>query len=92
VIRRVRRSRSRGSARSVVTAGPRRSHLYISTRIHGRIATRGGDPLQIKRMSLEIPTDLWLRWKVQAAKEGVSMKDLVVRLLSAYLDRKEGKK
>ena len=48
--------------------------------------------MQIKRMSLEIPADLWLRWKVQAAKEGVSMKDLAVRLLSAYLDRKEGKK
>jgi hypothetical protein len=46
----------------------------------------------IKRMSLEIPSALWLRWKVQAAKEGVSMKDLVVRLLNTYLDRKEGKK
>jgi hypothetical protein len=39
-------------------------------------------------MSLEIPAELWLRWKVQAAREGVSMKDLVVRLLTAYLDRK----
>jgi hypothetical protein len=48
--------------------------------------------LKIKRMSLEIPFPLWLRWKVQAAREGLSMKDLVVRLLAAYLDRKEAKK
>jgi hypothetical protein len=47
--------------------------------------------VKVKRTSLEVPSDLWLRWKVQAAKEGVSMRDLVVRLLTAYLDRKEGK-
>ena len=43
-------------------------------------------------MSLEISPDLWLRWKIQAARESVSMKDLVVRLLTNYLDRREAKK
>lgn len=43
---------------------------------------------KVKRTSLEVPADLWLRWKVQAATEGVSMRDLVVRLLMSYLERK----
>ena len=47
--------------------------------------------VKVKRTSLEVPSDLWLRWKVQAAKEGVSMRDLVVRLLTSYLERKEGR-
>ena len=34
---------------------------------------------RIKRTSLEIPEDFWLRWKVQAAREGVSMRDLLLR-------------
>ena len=45
--------------------------------------------VKVKRTSLEVPADLWLRWKVQAAREGVSMRDLVVRLLTSYLGRKE---
>jgi hypothetical protein len=51
---------------------------------------KGGGSLarKIKRTSLEIPEDLWLRWKVQAAREGVSMRDLVIRELTRHLDRK----
>lgn len=45
--------------------------------------------VKVKRTSLELPADLWLRWKVQAAREGVSMRDLVIRLLTSYLERKE---
>jgi hypothetical protein len=44
---------------------------------------------KIKRTSLEVPEGLWFRWKVQAAREQISMRDLILRELSRYLDRKE---
>jgi hypothetical protein len=53
----------------------------------------GGDRLaeKIKRTSLEVPEELWFRWKVQAAREGISMRDLILRELARYLDRKGAK-
>jgi hypothetical protein len=49
----------------------------------------GNKPMRIKRTSLEVPEALWLRWKIRAAKEGVSMKDLVLRALTRYLGRQQ---
>lgn len=46
----------------------------------------------VKRTSLEVPGDLWFRWKVQSAREGVSMRDLILRELTRYLDKKEARK
>lgn len=48
--------------------------------------------VKLKRTSLEVPVDLWFRWKMQAAREGVSMRDLFIRELTRYLDRKEAKR
>jgi hypothetical protein len=51
-----------------------------------------GGVVKVKRTSLEVPSDLWLRWKIRAAQENVSMKDLFIRVLADYLNRKEVKK
>lgn len=38
----------------------------------------------------DFPEDLHHRAKVQAAKEGITLEALIIRLLQEYLDRKGG--
>lgn len=38
----------------------------------------------------DVPEELHRRAKVQAAKEGISMKDLIQKALLEYLKKKEG--
>jgi hypothetical protein len=40
---------------------------------------------------LKIRKDLWLAWKIQAAREETTMSELAERLVSEYLKRKGAK-
>jgi predicted HicB family RNase H-like nuclease len=41
-------------------------------------------------MMRDFPDDLHRRTKVQAAKEGITMKALIIKLLEEYLEREAG--
>jgi hypothetical protein len=60
--------------------------LYTSTSYKGQMMRspqigKRIDPKVIKRLTLEIPTDLHTRIKIEAAKAGVNMADVVRPLL-----------
>lgn len=50
--------------------------------------------MELKPLTLKVRKDIWLAWKIQAAKEETTMSELGERLLSDYLKRgrKEGGK
>ena len=47
--------------------------------------------MELKTLCLKIRKDIWLSWKIQAAKEETTMSELSERLLSDYLRKKGGK-
>jgi hypothetical protein len=44
--------------------------------------------MQQKVLSLKIRKDIWLEWKIQAAREETTMSEIAERLLEEYLRRK----
>ena len=47
--------------------------------------------MDLKPLCLKIRKDIWLSWKIQAAKEETTMSEIAERLLSEYLRKKGGK-
>ena len=45
--------------------------------------------MKVKRVSVEVDTSFWLRWKVAAARQGISMKALAVRELEKHLSKEK---
>jgi hypothetical protein len=54
----------------------------------GRPKKKEGKPMQQKALSLKIRKDLWLEWKIQAAREETTMSEIAERLIMDYLKRK----
>jgi hypothetical protein len=54
----------------------------------GRAKKKEGKPMEQKVLSLKIRKDLWLEWKIQAAREETTMSEIAERLISDYLKRK----
>jgi hypothetical protein len=46
-----------------------------------------GKPMELKPLTLKVRKDIWLDWKIQAAKEETTMSELAERLVSDYLKR-----
>ncbi len=44
--------------------------------------------MELKALSLKIRKDIWLAWKIEAAKEETTMSELAERLVSEYIKRK----
>jgi hypothetical protein len=51
----------------------------------------GKKTMELKPLTLKVQKDIWLAWKVQAAREETTMSELAERLVSEYLKRKGGK-
>ena len=49
------------------------------------------DSAQIVRLTIELPLELRQKLKVQSAIDGVNMRDAVIKLIEAYVEKK-GKK
>ncbi|MBI4522777.1 MAG: hypothetical protein HY695_03065 [Deltaproteobacteria bacterium] len=47
--------------------------------------------MEIKPLQLKIRKDLWLAWKIQAAREERTMSEIAEQLISEYLKKKGGK-
>jgi hypothetical protein len=56
-----------------------------------RARKKGGKDRELKPLTLKVRKDIWLDWKIQAAKEETTMSELAERLVSEYLKRKGGK-
>jgi hypothetical protein len=54
----------------------------------GRAKKKGAKPMEQKVLSLKIRKDLWLEWKIQAAREETTMSEIAERLIADYLRRK----
>jgi vacuolar-type H+-ATPase subunit B/Vma2 len=54
----------------------------------GRPKKKEGKFMQQKALSLKIRKDLWLEWKIQAAREETTMSEIAERLIMDYLKRK----
>ena len=44
--------------------------------------------METKALTLKVRKDIWLEWKIQAAREETTMSELAEKLLSEYLKRK----
>jgi hypothetical protein len=53
-----------------------------------RARKKGGKSMELKPLTLKVRKDIWLEWKIQAAKEETTMSELAERLISDYLKRK----
>jgi hypothetical protein len=51
----------------------------------GRAKKKGAKPMEQKVLSLKVRKDIWLAWKIQAAKEETTMSEIAERLISKYL-------
>jgi hypothetical protein len=54
----------------------------------GRAKKKGEKPMEQKVLSLKVRKDIWLSWKIQAAREETTMSEIAERLISDYLKRK----
>ena len=43
--------------------------------------------MELKPLTLKVRKDIWLAWKIQAAKEETTMSEIAERLLSDYVKR-----
>ena len=43
--------------------------------------------MDMKALTLKVRKDVWLAWKIQAAKEETTMSELAERLVGEYLKR-----
>jgi hypothetical protein len=53
-----------------------------------RARKKGGKPMELKPLTLKVRKDIWLEWKIQAAREETTMSELAERLVADYLKRK----
>jgi hypothetical protein len=53
-----------------------------------RARKKGGKPMELKPLTLKVRKDIWLEWKIQAAREETTMSELAERLIAEYLKRK----
>ena len=44
--------------------------------------------METKSLTLKVRKDIWLDWKIQAAREETTMSELAEKLISEYLKRK----
>ena len=44
--------------------------------------------MELKPLTLKIRKEIWLDWKIQAAREETTMSEIAERLLTEYLKRK----
>ena len=44
--------------------------------------------MELKPLSLKVRKDIWLEWKIQAAREETTMSEIAERLIGDYLKRK----
>ena len=56
--------------------------MYSMTR-----ARKKGGAMDTKALTLKIQKNIWLAWKIQAAKEETTMSELAERLVSDYLKK-----
>ena len=52
-----------------------------------RARKKEGKPMELKALTLKVRKDIWLAWKIQAAKEEITMSELAERLVSDYVKR-----
>lgn len=50
-----------------------------------RARKKGGKPVELKALTLKVRKDIWLAWKIQAAKEETTMSEIAERLVGGYL-------
>jgi hypothetical protein len=53
-----------------------------------RARKKGEKPMELKPLTLKVRKDIWLDWKIQAAREETTMSELAERLIGEYLKRK----
>jgi hypothetical protein len=53
-----------------------------------RARKKGEKLMELKPLTLKVRKDIWLEWKIQAAREETTMSELAERLVSDYLKRK----
>jgi hypothetical protein len=53
-----------------------------------RARKKGEKPMELKPLTLKVRKDIWLDWKIQAAREETTMSELAERLIGQYLKRK----
>ena len=47
--------------------------------------------MEVKQsLTLKVRKDIWLEWKIRAAREETTMSEIAERLVSAYLKKKGG--
>lgn len=44
--------------------------------------------MELKPLTLKVRKDIWLDWKIQAAREETTMSEIAERLIAEYLKRK----
>ena len=44
--------------------------------------------MELKSLTLKVRKDIWLDWKIQAAREETTMSEIAERLIADYLKRK----
>lgn len=44
--------------------------------------------MELKPLTLKVRKDIWLDWKIQAAREETTMSEMAERLIAEYLKRK----
>jgi hypothetical protein len=54
-----------------------------------RARKKEGKPMELKALTLKVRKDIWLAWKIQAAREETTMSELAERLVSDYLKAKK---
>jgi hypothetical protein len=52
-----------------------------------RARKKGDKPMELKPLTLKVKKDIWLAWKIQAAKEETTMSEIAERLIADYLKR-----
>ena len=65
------------------------TYFYTYDTVVSTVCERGDEMATINIR--DIPNDIHRRAKAQAAMEGVSLKELVIRLLTEYLEKTGGK-
>jgi hypothetical protein len=53
-----------------------------------RARKKGAKSMELKPLTLKVRKDIWLEWKIQAAREETTMSEIAERLVLDYLKRK----
>jgi hypothetical protein len=56
-----------------------------------RARKKEGKSMELKPLTLKVRKDIWLDWKIQAAKEETTMSEIAERLITEYIKRQAGK-